>query len=220
MQTISSWSRAVSYSTIVALIFSLTLGLGGYLIFNEHIEGDILNNFESSGVAVSAGKTLLALCMILTYPVECFIARHCVNSLIDYYRSRPYDNLDCRNNSSNISESDMDDHIFCQVMQNITSPNNDYDANLEDEIVEIQLGMKQFCEDKVSNRAQIDNYDDGATASNADHSLLRPNVWHVIITLLLWISSTLLSLVFTDLQIVLSFTGMDLIISVCHCFFK
>ncbi|CAM9383720.1 unnamed protein product, partial [Ectocarpus fasciculatus] len=76
--TLRNWTRVTQYSAFIALVFALTLGLGGYLIFNTEIEGDVLNNFESTGPAVTIGKVLLALCMLLTYPVECFIARHCL----------------------------------------------------------------------------------------------------------------------------------------------
>ncbi len=84
-KTTDNWKAVTLYSAIIALILALALGLGGYIIFNSSVQGDILNNFTSDSPTVISSKVLLAICMVLTYPVECFIARHCAFSILDYY---------------------------------------------------------------------------------------------------------------------------------------
>jgi hypothetical protein len=59
----------------------LTLGLGGYLNFFNKTEGDILNNFKDHGVAIDIARVLLTFSMISTFPMEQFVARHCVMKL-------------------------------------------------------------------------------------------------------------------------------------------
>lgn len=221
--TLRNWTRVTQYSAFIALVFALTLGLGGYLIFNTEIEGDVLNNFESTGPAVTIGKVLLALCMLLTYPVECFIARHCVNSLIDYYRTRPYDNLETTTSSVKSDVSRADEAEIIRVVKS-SSVSNARVTDLGDDI-EVDLGG-----DDEQNGGAASEYnangddentvgDDGTAADGSskltvanvslrgDHSFFRSDTWHVLVTIMLWGSSTLLSLVFTDLEIVLSFTG-------------
>ena len=63
----------------------LFLGTFGYLGFLDETEGDILNNFVGSTTAfatITAGRVMLALTMFFTYPMESFVARHCVVSLV------------------------------------------------------------------------------------------------------------------------------------------
>ena len=60
------------------------LGLFGFLGFLDKTQGDILNNFIGTNTAyatITAGQVMLALTMFFTYPMESFVARHCVVSL-------------------------------------------------------------------------------------------------------------------------------------------
>lgn len=211
-----NWRQVAMYSAVIALLFALTLGLGGYLIFNEHVNGDILNNFESNGAAVSTGKVLLAICMVLTYPVECFIARHCINSLIDYYRSNPYENLDRDTASSNKSDDGGETQINKVEESNQESDDSVIRNTGDDVEIELNAGPPSDLEqqDEASGGGDDFTGPDGSSKLTIPHvslrgdaSFFRSNRWHVLITLILWGSSTLLSLVFTDLAIVLSFTG-------------
>jgi amino acid permease len=80
------WRRVVFAAEGIALCLSLTLGIGGCVIFGPQVAGDIINEFESTGAAVTLAKVLLAACMVLTHPVECFIARHSILSIINRCR--------------------------------------------------------------------------------------------------------------------------------------
>jgi amino acid permease len=228
--TLENWSSVAKYTALIALVFALTLALGGYILFNDHVEGDILNNFESNGGAITTGKLLLAMCMVLTYPVECFIARHCVNSVIDYYRSRPYDNLAnaMSSDKSDVSKGDETEIVLNSSLNSGPAPSapspggrgrGDIEDSQDDSSSIDRLNggptpPRLSVEDEATPGDDDGTGPDGSsklTISNlvlhGDHSFFRSNTWHVIITLILWGSTTLLSLVFTDLEIVLSFTG-------------
>ena len=81
--TLGNWHKVASASLGVSFVLCLILGVAGYLAFMETTQGDILNNFPPTGAAVNAGRALLAVTMILTYPMECFVTRHCVLSVVD-----------------------------------------------------------------------------------------------------------------------------------------
>lgn len=59
----------------------MALGLGGYLSFYNKTEGDVLNNFKEHGVAIDVARALLTFSMISTFPMEQFVARHCIMKL-------------------------------------------------------------------------------------------------------------------------------------------
>lgn len=84
---LAMWRRVVFAAEGLALLLSIALGVGGCIIFGPQVAGDIINEFESTGSAVCVAKILLAACMILTHPVECFIARHSILSMIERYQS-------------------------------------------------------------------------------------------------------------------------------------
>ena len=81
--TLANWHKVASASLGVSFVLCLILGVAGYLAFMETTQGDILNNFPPTGAAVNTGRALLAVTMILTYPMECFVTRHCVLSVVD-----------------------------------------------------------------------------------------------------------------------------------------
>jgi hypothetical protein len=49
-----------------------------------------LTRFDScnSGNAIGIARALLAACMILTYPMECYVSRHCLQSILKKLRSK------------------------------------------------------------------------------------------------------------------------------------
>jgi solute carrier family 38 (sodium-coupled neutral amino acid transporter), member 11 len=77
------WGMITSSSLSVATALSLLLGVFGYLGFLGDTQGDILLNFEAKGsIVVDAGRSLLAITMFLTYPMESFVARHVIVQLL------------------------------------------------------------------------------------------------------------------------------------------
>lgn len=104
-----NWSKVANSSLVVAGVMCLTLGLSGYLSFGSYTEGDILNNFSEDGNLICfmytalllndfcfcclhpdelmlAARLLLAITMLFTFPMECFVARHAVFSAYHKYQ--------------------------------------------------------------------------------------------------------------------------------------
>lgn len=52
-----------------------------YLSIGTQVEGDVLNNLATEDSLVAASRLLLALTMVFTFPMEQFVARHCLLSL-------------------------------------------------------------------------------------------------------------------------------------------
>merc|ERR1712167_449948 len=60
----------------------ISLGLCSYLTFLSETQGDILNNFDFNDVAINFARFMLAITMFFTYPMEQFVARHCLYGII------------------------------------------------------------------------------------------------------------------------------------------
>jgi Transmembrane amino acid transporter protein len=73
---------SISFSFFLCLLFAL----GGYLSFGEYVQGDFLNNFPYDNAPASTARVLLAGTMLFTYPMECFVARHCLLAILSKYR--------------------------------------------------------------------------------------------------------------------------------------
>ena len=56
-------------SLATALFACLTLALAGYLSFFQFVQADVLNNFGGTA-AITLARILLAVTMILTYPMS------------------------------------------------------------------------------------------------------------------------------------------------------
>eukprot|EP00981_Chlorochromonas_danica_P001814 scaffold385_cov182-Ochromonas_danica.AAC.13 len=79
--TLSNWKRVAGLSIFSAYLLCLALGLIGFFAFYPHVDGDLLNNFPKDYLSVTIGRLLLAISMVFTYPMECYVARHCLHSL-------------------------------------------------------------------------------------------------------------------------------------------
>ena len=73
------WNTVTCSSLTIAGALSLLLGATGYLGYLDEVQGDVLNNFDGGSRLVNAARGLLAVTMIFTYPMESFVARHCIS---------------------------------------------------------------------------------------------------------------------------------------------
>ena len=80
--TVKRWNTVTHLSITVALLACSILGFSGYLNFRNEVEGDVLNNFPTVSVVPNIARALLALTMILTYPMEMFVVRHALHSIL------------------------------------------------------------------------------------------------------------------------------------------
>lgn len=103
--TLDNWRRVAGRSLIFGLAFSLTLGLVGYFAFYPNVEGDILNNFPAKSNLVSVGRGVLAATMLFTYPMELYVTRHCLHSLLHRFWLRNQSQQQWRNSHSHHSRS-------------------------------------------------------------------------------------------------------------------
>lgn len=77
-----NWQKVAWYSLAVAVVVCLAMGLAGYFSFLDTVSGDILNNFSESDYTANIGRGLLALSMMMTFPMECYVSKHCLISLL------------------------------------------------------------------------------------------------------------------------------------------
>eukprot|EP00520_Triparma_pacifica_P003440 CAMPEP_0118649452 /NCGR_PEP_ID=MMETSP0785-20121206/9711_1 /TAXON_ID=91992 /ORGANISM="Bolidomonas pacifica, Strain CCMP 1866" /LENGTH=502 /DNA_ID=CAMNT_0006541741 /DNA_START=125 /DNA_END=1630 /DNA_ORIENTATION=+ len=78
------WATVTHWSVSMAYTMCLFMGLFGYLGFLEETKGNVLVNFEGGDDlgALSAGRVMLVLTMFFTYPMESFVARHALISVV------------------------------------------------------------------------------------------------------------------------------------------
>mmetsp|Transcript_21959 Transcript_21959/g.62974 ORF Transcript_21959/g.62974 Transcript_21959/m.62974 type:complete len:616 (+) Transcript_21959:17-1864(+) len=74
--TSTRWKIVTVSSISFATILCAIMGFCGFLGFLDETQGNILNNFDPGSVAANGARTLLAITMFFTYPMESFVARH------------------------------------------------------------------------------------------------------------------------------------------------
>jgi sodium-coupled neutral amino acid transporter 11 len=75
-KTSARWATVTFRSLTIATILCSILGICGYLGFLGETLGDVLNNFDPDTLEANAARSLLAITMFFTYPMEAFVARH------------------------------------------------------------------------------------------------------------------------------------------------
>lgn len=83
--TLPNWKTVANYSLVIAGSMCLLLALVGYLAFGNYVNGDILTNFSEQDELILVARLLLAITMIFTFPMEVFVARHCLISIVHNY---------------------------------------------------------------------------------------------------------------------------------------
>ncbi|KAG4104855.1 hypothetical protein H8356DRAFT_926500 [Neocallimastix lanati (nom. inval.)] len=70
-------------STGWSFLVSIAIALGGYLVFTDKTEGNILNNFPQDSHLINISRLLFAFNMFLTSPLECFVCREVILNLLN-----------------------------------------------------------------------------------------------------------------------------------------
>jgi len=81
-QTAKEWWRVNYLSVGTAYVLCMVMAIAGYCNFQSKVEGDILNNFDIKNAFANVARILLAMTMVFTYPMESYVARHCLYTLI------------------------------------------------------------------------------------------------------------------------------------------
>lgn len=120
-RTEESWGKVAYWSVGFCYVIAFTFGLVGYLSFGDEVEGDVLNNFHKPRASIDVARALLAICMIFVYPMEMFVTRHCMRSLIQEYRRSRSDNSNGSDNNSDGAKNQfvrLDSHDSTSSSQN------------------------------------------------------------------------------------------------------
>lgn len=102
--TATRWAIVTQNSLLVAGLLSAVFAVMGYLGYLNETQGDILNNFDPESTAVNAGRILLAITMVFTFPMECFVCRHVLMQLVF---SGDMDNTSVGPNGEQVAESKL-----------------------------------------------------------------------------------------------------------------
>eukprot|EP00592_Proboscia_alata_P023900 CAMPEP_0194444412 /NCGR_PEP_ID=MMETSP0176-20130528/127256_1 /TAXON_ID=216777 /ORGANISM="Proboscia alata, Strain PI-D3" /LENGTH=656 /DNA_ID=CAMNT_0039270785 /DNA_START=179 /DNA_END=2148 /DNA_ORIENTATION=- len=77
--TPTRWGTVTGGSLTASTLLCLILGSAGYIGFMDETQGDVLNNF---GNEAQVARALLAITMFFTYPMESFVGRHVLASIL------------------------------------------------------------------------------------------------------------------------------------------
>ncbi|XP_071978771.1 putative sodium-coupled neutral amino acid transporter 11 [Engystomops pustulosus] len=79
--TVKSWSNITHVSMIISLIISVQYSVFGYVTFTGYTQGDLFENYCKDDDLATAGRFFYAMTIILTYPMECFVAREVISNV-------------------------------------------------------------------------------------------------------------------------------------------
>ena len=210
--TFQSWTNVAHGSLIVSFSVCCTFGLAGYLNFLDHTKGNVLDNFSETDKTITVARFFLAICMILTFPMECFVARHCLLSILNKYYS----------NRNILSESTVFKRIIDVLSASSSSSssvsynskiasddNNDNNDNNEDSSrSSIVMNTLHSNDNNNMDEQDSNNVDTFSDANNQNKlNILDSTRARITVTTFLWASTLLISILSTDLSIVLALTG-------------
>ncbi|KAJ2729632.1 hypothetical protein H4S00_000393 [Coemansia sp. D1744] len=80
--TLNRYFEVIHISTVIATVASLIIAIIGYIYFREKTQGNILNNFPQDNLLINIARSLFALNMITTFPMETLVAREVIDQLM------------------------------------------------------------------------------------------------------------------------------------------
>ncbi|XP_077131265.1 putative sodium-coupled neutral amino acid transporter 11 [Ranitomeya variabilis] len=79
--TVRNWSNITHVSMIISLVISIQYSVFGYVSFTGFTQGDLFENYCKDDNLATAGRFFYAMTIILTYPMECFVAREVISNV-------------------------------------------------------------------------------------------------------------------------------------------
>ncbi|KAG8432387.1 hypothetical protein GDO86_016867 [Hymenochirus boettgeri] len=76
--TVYNWSRITHVSMVFSFLVSLQYSICGYVSFTGFTQGDLFENYCKDDNLATIGRLCYAITIILTYPMECFVAREVI----------------------------------------------------------------------------------------------------------------------------------------------
>lgn len=89
--SIMNWRRAITFACRAGILLCSMIGIAGYSLFGKYTQGNILNNFDQQDALISFARAIVSISVILTYPQDCFVARHCILSVIQRQLQHAHD---------------------------------------------------------------------------------------------------------------------------------
>uniref|UniRef100_A0A6M2DVC3 Putative sodium-coupled neutral amino acid transporter 11 n=1 Tax=Xenopsylla cheopis TaxID=163159 RepID=A0A6M2DVC3_XENCH len=65
-----------------ALVVAALFGVAGYATFTSHSQGDLLENYCWDDDLINFSRILFSISILLTFPIECFVTREVLHSVI------------------------------------------------------------------------------------------------------------------------------------------
>ena len=195
-RTFSNWTKVVHGSVVFSYILCMAFSLVGYLSFVDETKGDLLNNFPITNQAVNAARILLAITMLFTYPMECFVSRHCVLAIIKRLTKRSAQNYMSGDKDDAVEDSDC-----AAVGRDDGSDDDGSDAGGEAYGSRLLSRHPSTYFDHMSALFRASRCLAGGSESAADFVL------RICVTLLSFGSTLSIAIAYSDLGNVLSLTG-------------
>lgn len=80
--SISSFTTVTHASTAISLLASMALTIPAYLCFSTDTQANVLNNFGPNSFAINMARLSLAVSLMLTYPLDCLVARQVITEAL------------------------------------------------------------------------------------------------------------------------------------------
>ena len=72
------WGFVTHFSLLFSMLMCMIFAITGYASFTGHTQGDVMENYCRQDVLINISRACLAITMMLTYPVDCFVTREVV----------------------------------------------------------------------------------------------------------------------------------------------
>ncbi|KAK9471392.1 vacuolar amino acid transporter 2 [Dipodascopsis tothii] len=81
--TLDRFARVTHWSTGISMVACMALGLGGFLVFRDRTQGNVLNNFADDHdgpgmILINIARLCFGLNMLTTLPLEIFVCREVI----------------------------------------------------------------------------------------------------------------------------------------------
>ena len=207
--TQKTWTKVAHGSLMVSFSICCTFGLAGYLNFLDQTRGNVLDNFSDSDRTISVARFFLAICMILTFPMECFVARHCLLSIMNkYYTSISTTTTTTNNNYSSegsILKRVVDIFSSSSKSSSYTSKKLASEDTNDDNSRSIVMNTLHSKNDNIQTTEEKD--ENGMDNNENTFNILDSTPARIAVTVFLWASTLIVSIIANDLSIVLALTG-------------
>ena len=88
-KTEDAWAKVTHFSISVVFISVVFVGVSGYFTFLDNTQGDLLENYCYDDTLINVSRVLFAMTLLLTGPIEIFVAREVLSNLFWEENSPP-----------------------------------------------------------------------------------------------------------------------------------